>query len=205
MLTLVGTALWAVVTTGSDAYGKLLVAWEWWRVDQTFTGRWSNDKEGDLDPPVSVQSASGQPTELSLFVRGSEVNGEFYTSGHGEVVPGQVVRIEGRSRWWGFGGITAYAWEYVMGQRTALVEVVMTYDRSTKTLEVRPVGKSRVLPTPIRLFKTADEAESPADKIKPFCPGYIERLTEAAAVRRPASAASPQTKNSLPKAAPKVP
>jgi hypothetical protein len=194
VLTLVGGAAWALVTTGSDAYGKVLVAWEWWRVDQTYTGRWSNDKEGDLDPPIDVQSASGQPTELSLFVRGSEVEGEFYTSGLCDVIPWQVVRIRGRSRWWGFGGIRAYAWEYIRGQRTALVEVAMTYDRKTKTLEIVPIERSRVLPTPVRLFKTADEAGTPADKIKPFCPGYIERMTEAAAAmsQHPASAASAQ-------------
>lgn len=208
VLTLVGGAVWALITTGSDAYGKLLGAWEWWRVDQTYTGRWSNDAEGDLDPSIAVQSASGQPTELSLFVRGSEVEGEFYTSGLCEVVPWQVVRIRGRPRWWGFGGITAYAWEYIGGQRTALVEVAMKYDRTTKTLEILPVGESRVLPTPIRLFKTADEVGTPADKIKPFCPGYVERMTEAAAAmsRRPASAASAlRPASSPPKATPKAP
>jgi hypothetical protein len=192
VLTLVGGAVWALITTGGDAYGKLLVAWEWWRVDQTYTGRWSNDGEGDLDPPIQVQSASGQPTELSLFVRGSEVEGEFYTSGLCGVVPWQVVRIRGRPRWWGFGGIRAYAWEYIRGQRTILTEVGMKYDRTTKTLEILPIGESPVLPTPVRLFKVANEVGTPADKIEPFCPGYIERMTEAAAAKsgRPASAPS---------------
>ncbi|MGE0329372.1 MAG: hypothetical protein AB7P37_01615 [Ramlibacter sp.] len=203
VLTLIGGATWALVTTGGDAYGKILVAWEWWRVDQTYTGRWSNDKEGDLDPPLNVRSASGQPTELSLFVRGSEVHGEFYTSGLCDAIPWQVVRIHGRPRWWGFGGIRAYAWEFIRGERTALVEVTMSYDRSSKTLEISPVETNRVLPGPVRLFKASDQAESPADKIKPFCPDYIERMTEAAAAmtRRPESKASaPRSASSKPTA-----
>lgn len=192
VLTLVGGASWALITSGSDAYGKVAAAWEWWRVDQTYTGRWSNDAEGYLEPPIDVQTASGQPTELSLFVRGSEVEGEFYTSGLCEVVPWQVVRIHGRSRWWGLGGIRAYAWEYIRGQRTALVEVTMSYDRETRTLEIKPVEKSLVLPVPVRLFKTDREPGTPADKVKPFCPGYFDRTTESPATRSrsPASAAS---------------
>jgi hypothetical protein len=184
--------VWALITTGSDAYGKALAAWEWWRVDQTYTGRWSNDKEGDIDPPIQVQTASGQPTKLSLFVRGTEVEGEFYTSGLCNVIPWQVVRIHGRPRWWGFGGIRGYAWEYIRGQRTSLVEVSMRYDRKTKTLEMSPIEPSPVLPGPVRLFKMSEDPETRAKKIEPFCPGYIERMTEAARAmsKRPARPAS---------------
>jgi hypothetical protein len=170
-LSIAGAGVGWLVLNGADAYGKIDRAWEWWQIDQTISGYWTNDSEGHLDPPIDVASAEGERTELAVFVKGGNVSGDVHTERLCNFLPWQYVQIEGHSLWWGFGGIRAYAWDYVGGERRRFAELRLNYDRSTRTLVIERVSPTALFPERVRLFKIPEAIPSVSEKVKPYCPG----------------------------------
>lgn len=186
LLTLIGGILVYALASGSDAIENSAKAWDWWKVDRTFTGRWTNDTEGHLDPPIDVRHASGSRVELALHVENGDASGDIHSEQLCESNPHAYVFIEGRRRWWGWGGIRALAWDYRDGKRVAFADLIITHDGSTGNLEIRTAEPSPFFPEQVRLYRSSKEAASVSDKIEPICPQFIEAVKNA---RRAASAA----------------
>ncbi|MDO8777310.1 MAG: hypothetical protein Q7K57_53080 [Burkholderiaceae bacterium] len=192
LLTLIGGILGYALASGSDAIENSAKAWDWWKVDRTFTGRWTNDTEGHLDPPIDVRNASGSRVELALHVENGNASGDIHSEQLCEFNPHAYVFIEGRRLWWGWGGIRARAWDYRDGKRVAFADLIITHDGSTGNLEIRTAEPSPFFPEHVRLFRSSKEAASVSDKFEPICPQFIEAVKNARSAASAAGASGPR-------------
>jgi hypothetical protein len=186
ILTIVGGMLGYALSSGSAAIENTVKAWDWWKIDRTFTGRWTNDTEGHLDPPIDVRNASGPPMELALHVENGDATGDIHSEHLCKINPRAYVFIEGKRRWWGWGGIRAVAWDYRGGERVGFAELIITHDGSTGNLDVSTARPSPFFPEKTRLFRSAEGSTSTvSDKVAPICPEFLRAVKEA---RKAASA-----------------
>lgn len=196
VLTLVGGLLGWAILNSADAYSKLQAALHWWQVDYSYSGRWSNDSEGYLDDPPPGSLTGEDKVELAIHVENNEVMGDIYNSRLCKYMPTQYVFIQGRRRWWGWGGLRVYAWDHIHGQRTAFAEFEVRHDRKTDTLELRALAPTPLFPERVQLHRVdPSDGGSVSDKIDPFCNEFLDKYAGGArppsshAARRAASAA----------------
>lgn len=176
LLTLIGGIVGYALSSGSDALENSAKAWDWWKVDRTFTGRWTNNTEGHLDPPIDVHNVLGGRVDLALSVENGDASGDIHSEKLCDYNPHAYVFIEGRRRWWGWGGIRALAWDYRDGKRVAFADLIITHDGSTGNLEVRTVEPSLFFPEKVRLYRSSKEVTSVSDDIAPFCSDFLETI-----------------------------
>jgi len=200
---MVGGATGWLLASGSDVINNTEKAWAWWRIDHTYSGRWSNDAEGHLDggPPGSLIGEN--VVELSLYVEDGKVYGDIHNQRLCKALPWQYVMIDGRRLWWGLGGLHIWAWDHLRGVPTSFGDFRVTHDRATDTIEVVTTSPTQLFPEKVRLHRLG-EAGTVSDKVHPFCREYLARagitpeaLTAATAARRAAGAASERAVSTL--------
>lgn len=155
VFTLLGGIAGYALASGSDGIQNSVNAWDWWMIDRTFTGRWTNDTDGHLDPLIDVRNAEGSLLELALHVENGNASGDIHSEQLCEYNPHAYVFIEGRRRWWGWGGICAIAWDYRDGKRVAFAKLIITHDNSTGNLEVNTAEPSLFFPKKVRLYRSS--------------------------------------------------
>lgn len=191
---LVGALVGFALASGSDAIENATKAWDWWKVDHRFTGRWTNNTEGHIEPPPDVASASGERVELALQVQRDGVTGDVHSARMCDVDMHAYMFIEGHRHWWGLGGVRAVVWDFRFGKRVVFAELEITYDSTTGNMDIRTTSPSPYFPDHVRLFRSSEFADSVSDKIEPFCPQFLERLNEK--TRKPAQIPAPSSAGS---------
>jgi hypothetical protein len=202
ILTLAGGAIGWIVLNSGPAYSNIQKAWEWWRVDHTYSGRWSNDGEGYVDnaPPGALMGPSPDRVELAIHVEGGEVMGDIHSPRLCKHLPWQYVMIDGRRRWWGFGGLWMRAWDHIRGERTGFGDFEVHHDWKTDTIEVRTLRPTPFFPDRVQLHRIeSSEGNTVSDKIDPFCDEYLDRY--AGGARPPSSHAAQRAASAAKRAA----
>jgi hypothetical protein len=190
--------VWSVAAALAAGTGWLVVnwpaaerAWEWWRTNQSYTGRWTNDAEGFLGA-TPWAGKDGETVLMALHVRGGEVTGDIHTQKLCDLMPYNSVGLEGHTRLWGLAGARVYAWDYVHGEKRYFAKFTLERNWREGTLYINDVEGAPILPDRAELVRLSEDDGGTVlqgDRaVQALCPHY---WNNAIGAMRSASGSSP--------------
>lgn len=148
-------------------------------VDHQYSGLWTNNSEGHLDP-VDWGEVKGRIVTAAINVRGQAVTGDIHGDLLCSMLPVNYVMLEGRRKWPLWGPARVQAWDYIGGQRVYLADFEMELG-SNGRLTLRSVQASPIFPDKVELVKIKEEAISVSDAVQPLCHNRDTRPSRPAA------------------------
>lgn len=169
-------------------------AWDWWRTDHSYTGRWTNDAEGFLGP-TPWAGEPGEKVRIALHVRGGEVTGDMHTEKLCDFMPYNSVSLEGYTRWWGLAGARVYAWDYVHSEKVRFAEFKLVRDWRDGMLRMEDASGLPILPNHAELVRLSEDDDGTVlngeGAVAALCPHYWDKAIQAMrAATGPAPASS---------------
>ncbi|WP_202753664.1 hypothetical protein [Burkholderia cenocepacia] len=132
---------------------------EWYRTDQSLSGRWTNSGEGDIEPDA-WETNEGDAVFLNITAYQGQLSGTLvskrlckYSTYSGISVAGTMAGDDG----------TAIFWDFIGGERRAFAKARIHINRSQGVLDVKIFEQAPGLfPERFRLGKQQDQDSSGA-------------------------------------------
>jgi hypothetical protein len=132
---------------------------EWERTDQTFSGIWTNDREGDISPP-EWDVGEDVAVALNILVYKDQISGDVVSDRFCRYDTYNTLTLEGRVD--GDDG-AAILYDYVNGNKTAFAKIQLHLDRKRGTIDVSTTEQApALLEKAFRLGKWIDSGSQAA-------------------------------------------